>query len=73
MQEEKYTSSGAPLYEKASRPTSKGPLCSQSVISSSRRALNSAPVAALSPTEAIKSTLIPHSTITGGGEGQSDS
>ena len=51
------------------RKTSKGLLCSWSVISSSQQALNSAPLTALSLTEAIKSTLIPHSTITRRGMG----
>lgn len=47
------------IHKEQDLPASKGPLCSQSVISSSRRVLNSAPLAALSPSVAIKSTLIP--------------
>lgn len=50
--------------QRARRPTSKALLCSQSVISSSQQILNSAPLAVLSPNEAIKSMLIPHSPIT---------
>lgn len=57
------------LCTKARWPASKAPLCSQSVISSSQQALNSAPLTALSPTEAIKSTLIPHSTTAQEGAG----
>lgn len=45
------------------RLTSKAPLCFHSVITTSQQAVNSAPLAAVSPTMAIKSTLIPHPSL----------
>lgn len=53
------------------RLTSKAPLCFHSVITTSQQAVNSAPLAAVSPTMAIKSTLIPHPSLLQRGEGQS--
>lgn len=55
------------MVQKARQPASRGPLCSQCIISSSEQILNSAPFTALSPNEAIKSMLIPHQHV---GEGQ---
>lgn len=58
------------------RPASNTLLCSQSVVSPPpppRQILNSALLTALSPSEAIKSMLIPRSTIVrSGGKGQSE-
>lgn len=45
-------------------------LSSPSIIGSSPQILNSAALTVLSPNQAIKSMLIPHSTITWGGEGR---